>query len=112
MPIFFRSAKLLFRKLRNILSIDENLTACRALQKVDTSNQCGFACARETDDAENLAILNVKRDILYGMYILVLSIVEGFYDMLKLNQIFILPFVSVRFLTSMSDILARQKINE
>ena len=48
--------------------MDENFSAGRSLQEIDTAHQGGFSCPGIPDDTEDVAFLDVDTHISYGVY--------------------------------------------
>ena len=70
---------------RELHAIDDDASARRAFEQVDTSNQRRLARAGETDNAENFACLDMQAHILHGVHIRPAGF-EGFGDVFELNH--------------------------
>ena len=57
-------AQIVVGKLREILAVDDDAAARRAVEQVDAAYKRALACARATDDAEDFSGADVYGDIL------------------------------------------------
>ena len=56
-------AKLLLVHVRHVLPVNEDFALCGRVEAVDAADEGALACARETDDAENIALANLQADV-------------------------------------------------
>lgn len=68
-----------------ILSADDDGSFRRTLQQIDAADKGGFPGSGESDDAENLAVMNVQGDASDGMDISALCI-EVFDDVMQFDH--------------------------
>ena len=66
-----------------IVSVNDHLTACWALEQIDASDERGFAYARESDDAVDRAALDAQIDAAQGMNVVRVC----FNDIFEFNHI-------------------------
>ena len=56
-------AKLLLAHVRHVLPVNEDFALRGRVEAVDAADEGALACARETDDAENIALANLQADV-------------------------------------------------
>ena len=78
-------AQLVFGELGEVLAVDRDGAFARAVEKVDAAHERALAGAGETDNSEDLPLLDVQADVLQGVDRSGAG-PEGFVQMLNLND--------------------------